>query len=147
MAVLLGGRAAEMLIFGKLSTGASDDLSKATDIAHGIVTRYGMDEKLGEMTYESEPSHFIASPAGPMGERRRYSDETAREIDCAVRVSVHSALERASAILTQHRGALEDGARRLLEKETLTADELPKLEVSGATDALTIRKQAPLASS
>ncbi|MFQ5786083.1 MAG: ATP-dependent zinc metalloprotease FtsH, partial [Alphaproteobacteria bacterium] len=134
MAVLLGGRAAEMLVFGKLSTGAADDLSKATDIARNIVTRYGMDEKLGEMTYESEPSPFLGAPAGPIGERRRYSEETAREIDCAVRRLVHDAFERASAILTRHRDALEDSAKRLLEKETLTADELPKIESAGGSN-------------
>ena len=128
MAVLLGGRAAEMLVFGKLSTGAADDLSKATDIARNIVTRYGMDEKLGEMTYETEPSPFLQTPAGTIGDRRRYSEETAREIDCAVRELVHEAFERATAILQKHRDALEEGAKRLLEKETLTADELPRIE-------------------
>ena len=128
MAVLLGGRAAEVLIFAKLSTGAADDLSKATEIARNIVTRYGMDDKLGEMTYESEPSPFLGGPAGPMAERRRYSEETAREIDCAVRELVHGAFERASAVLSARRGALEDGAKRLLEKETLIADELPRID-------------------
>jgi cell division protease FtsH len=140
MAVLLGGRAAEVLVYGKLSTGASDDLSKATDIARNIVTRYGMDEKLGEMTYESEPTPFLQSPAGPVGERRRYSEETAREIDCAVRALVHGAFERASAILTQHRSVLETYAKRLLEKETLTEDELPKLDSLEASSTKSSRK-------
>jgi len=130
MAVLLGGRAAEMLIFGKLSTGAADDLSKATDIARNIVARYGMDDKLGEMTYESEPSPFLPSAGGPVAERRRYSEETAREIDCAVRVLVHNAFERATEVLTRHRSALEEGAKNLLEKETLLADELPDLKAA-----------------
>jgi len=128
MAVLLGGRASEMLIYGKLSTGASDDLSKATDIARNMVTRYGMDEKLGQMTYESEPSPFLASPTGAPGERRRYSEATAREIDCAVRELVHEAFEHATAILTRYRSVLEQSAERLLEKETLSEDELPRLE-------------------
>ncbi|MDP6688944.1 MAG: ATP-dependent zinc metalloprotease FtsH [Alphaproteobacteria bacterium] len=128
MAVLLGGRAAEKLIFGHLSTGAADDLNKATDIAHAIVTRYGMDETLGEMTYESEQPLFLANAVGPYPERRRYSETTAREIDCAVRTMVHDAFEQASAVLTKHRGILESSAKELLEKETLTADDLPAVE-------------------
>ncbi|MBT4041878.1 MAG: AAA family ATPase, partial [Rhodospirillaceae bacterium] len=125
MAVLLGGRAAEILIFGNLSTGAADDLNKATDIAHAIVTRYGMDETLGEMTYESDAPTFLESPAGLYPERRRHSEATAREIDCAVRALVHTAFTRASEVLGQHRSTLVSTAKLLLKKETLTADELP----------------------
>ncbi len=128
MAVLLGGRAAEKLIFGHLSTGAADDLNKATEIAHAIVTRYGMDETLGEMTYESERPLFLANAVGPYPERRRYSETTAREIDCAVRTLVHDAFEQASAILTKHRTVLESSAGELLEKETLSAADLPDVE-------------------
>jgi len=129
MAVLLGGRAAEMLVFGKLSTGASDDLNKATDIGRSMVTRYGMSEALGQMTYDSEPVSFL--PGAPGGHVRDYSEETAREIDCAVRALVDRAFERASGILSERRAVLEAGARQLLEQETLTAEELSALVSPG----------------
>lgn len=128
MAVLLGGRAAEMLIFGELSTGAADDLAKATDIARNMVMRYGMNEQLGQMTYEDEPSPFLRGPTGQAVEARHYSEETGREIDCAVRKLVDAAYQQALEILKRHRASLEEGAKRLLEKETLNRDELPALE-------------------
>ncbi|MEX2453592.1 MAG: cell division protein FtsH, partial [Rhodospirillaceae bacterium] len=139
MTVLLAGRAAETIVFGHLSTGASDDLSRATEIARSIVARYGMHEGLGEMTYEDEPSPFLGPSPDHFGRRRLYSEETAREIDCAIRDLVHGAFERASVILTRHRSALEAGARLLLEKETLTAGELPEIDVGpGAPDTAAI---------
>ena len=125
MAVLLGGRAAEMLIFGEYSTGAADDLAKATEIARAIVTRYGMYEKLGMMSYENDPDPGLV-PQG-RSDPRHYSEETAREIDCALRDLVGAAFDRASRILTINRAALEAGAQSLLERETLTADELPEV--------------------
>src|SRR5712672_3673225 len=121
MAVLLGGRAAEHVVFGHLSTGAADDLSKATDIARNMVTRFGMGRPLGPVTYESEPNGFL----GPMaGTTRLYAEETAREIDVAVREMVDAAFERARAILTRNRPILEEGAKALLAKETLADAEL-----------------------
>jgi cell division protease FtsH len=121
MAVLLGGRAAEHVIFGHLSTGAADDLSKATDIARNMVTRFGMGRPLGPVTYEAEPNGFL----GPMaGTTRLYAEETAREIDVAVREIVDAAFERARAILTRNRPILEEGAKALLAKETLADAEL-----------------------
>jgi cell division protease FtsH len=119
--VLLGGRAAEDLVFGKVSTGASDDLAKATDIARSMVTRYGMLPELGQVVYETDGQSFLGQ-AGPP--RRAYSDETAREIDAAVRQIVDAAFKRARAILTQHRQVLEDAAQDLLAKETLGEGEL-----------------------
>ncbi len=121
MAVLLGGRAAEDIIYGHLSTGAADDLSKATDIARNMVTRYGMAGKLGPVTYESEPSAFLGQMAGT---RRLYSEETAREIDVAVRDMVDAAFQRARGILVQNRALLEESAKELLAKETLADGEL-----------------------
>jgi len=127
MAVLLGGRAAEILVFGEMSTGASDDLAKVTDIARSIVTRYGMDEKLGMVSLESERSPFLQVPGEFVSVRRDYSEQTAHEVDCAVRDLVTAAFERALALLETHRAALEEGSQRLLEKETLSGDELPEL--------------------
>src|SRR5512145_1907982 len=120
MLVLLGGRAAEHAVFGHLSTGAADDLSKATDIARSMMTRYGMGDTLGPVTYETEPSGFL----GQGGARRLYAEETAREIDVAVRDLVRSAFERARAILLANRALLDESARSLLEKETLGGDQL-----------------------
>jgi cell division protease FtsH len=124
MAVLLGGRAAESLIFEHLSTGAADDLSKATDIARSMVTRYGMEEKLGHVTYDTEPRSFLDVQQRPTMLERQYSEETAREIDCAVREILDAAYAKASETLTRRRADLEKGAAALLEKETLTEEEL-----------------------
>ncbi len=136
MAVLLGGRAAEQLVFGHLSTGAADDLAKATDIARSMATRYGMDEKLGHVALTSEPPAFLQAPgAQPPG--REYSEETAREIDCAVRDIVQSAFDRAVKLLTQQREHLEQGARLLLQNETLGEQDLKTLQASlGSRGAL-----------
>jgi cell division protease FtsH len=126
MQVLLGGRAAEHIVFGKVSTGASDDLQKVTSIARSIVMRYGMHEKLGNVVYEQERQSFLG-PMGPSPEERRYSEETAREIDCAVRDIVSKAFERTVAILDACRATLEAGAEELLQKETLNEADLQRL--------------------
>ncbi len=127
MAVLLGGRAAESIVFGDVSTGAADDLAKATDIARSMVTRYGMDDQLGMVSLESERSAFLDTAVDLAMTRRDFSEETAREIDCAVRRLIGEAFDRAVAILEHHRDALEDAAERLLEAETLSGSELPEL--------------------
>jgi cell division protease FtsH len=124
MLVLLGGRAAEHAMFGHLSTGAANDLSKATEIARSMVTRYGMGDALGPVTYEAEPDGFLGPMAGP---RRLYAEETAREIDVAIRELIRSAFDRARAILVANRPLLEESSRTLLEKETLGGDELAAL--------------------
>jgi cell division protease FtsH len=121
MAVLLGGRAAEHLVFDHLSTGASDDLSKTTQLARNMITRFGMSGKLGPVTYESEPAGFLGQVAGT---QRLYSEETAREIDVAVRETVQAQFERARAILSRNRQHLEESAKALLDKETLADVEL-----------------------
>lgn len=132
MAVLLGGRAAELLIFGMPSTGAADDLAKATDIARAIITRYGMHEGLGFGTYETERHPWL--PGGPdfIGERR-YSEETAREIDCAVREALRAAFDTATGVLTRGRRVLEQGAQSLLAHESLGEAELAKLKAELGT--------------
>jgi cell division protease FtsH len=122
--VLLGGRAAEMIIFGQASTGAADDLSKATDIARNMVARFGMNDKLGLVTYETEANGFLQKQFMATLEQRMYSDETAREIDEQVRKIVEAAYGRAYSMLSERRHLLENAARLLLEKETLTQDEL-----------------------
>ena len=123
MAVLLGGRAAEHIVFGHFSTGAADDLAKVTEIARSMVMRYGMSEKLGHVTYENERPTFLGVP-GEFPRAREFSEETAREIDTAVREMVESAFEHAVGILNQHRPGLERGAHALLQKETLVEEDL-----------------------
>lgn len=127
MAVLLGGRAAEMLVFKHLSTGAADDLNKATDIARNMVMRYGMDETLGQAIYAEDQPRFLEGVMHPSNIGAIYSQETAREIDCAVRALIDAAFARATTILTRYRKELDKTARELLEKETLSGEELPKL--------------------
>jgi cell division protease FtsH len=127
MTVLLGGRAAEHVVFGEVSTGAANDLARVTDIARSMVMRYGMDGKLGLVAWEEEPRSMLGGPGDFFGKRREFSEETAREIDVAVRDMVGAAFERAIGILTLHRAALEKGAQLLLEKETLLGEELPEL--------------------
>jgi cell division protease FtsH len=136
MAVLLGGRAAELIVFGTPSTGAADDLAKATDLARAIVTRYGMTEKLGLVAYEAEPHAFL--PGGNQTGERTYSEQTAREIDCAVRDMVAAAFHTATGVLTHARGILERGARAVLEKESIGETELAQLRdaMGGIPDLL-----------
>jgi len=124
MAVLLGGRAAESLVFEEVSTGAADDLNKATDIARNMVTRFGMTDKLGQITYESRRRTFLSENALAGHAEREFSEETAREIDCAVRELATAAFDQALGILRDHRAELDEGAKLLLEKETLVREEL-----------------------
>ncbi|HEX5326496.1 MAG TPA: ATP-dependent zinc metalloprotease FtsH, partial [Acetobacteraceae bacterium] len=127
MCVLLGGRAAEMLVGDDISTGAADDLSKATDIARGIVLRYGMDPRLGPVAWDTDPgSQFLRQQPGAFWRQRRFSEETAREIDRAVREHLESALQRAVNILRENRGALDEGAAALLAHETLAGSDIPR---------------------
>ncbi len=127
MAVLLGGRAAEEIFFGHLSTGAADDLIKATDIARSMVLRYGMDEQLGHVAYERDRSPILGArqPQGWPG--REFSDETERLIDHAVRGLTGKALDRALDILNAHRDLHARMAEILLQKETLEDEELEAL--------------------
>jgi cell division protease FtsH len=121
MAVMMGGRAAERIVFGKLSTGAHDDLSRATEVARHMAGRYGMIDELGHATYDREPSAFLGV-AGP--EFRQYSEETAAKIDAAVRGELEKAFQRAVSILTFNKEILLKAAKTLLAKETLGEAEL-----------------------
>ncbi|MEA3070861.1 MAG: cell division protease FtsH [Alphaproteobacteria bacterium] len=128
MSVLLGGRAAELTVFGHLSTGAADDLRKVTDIARSMVTRYGMSERLGSVAYDRDPRSFLTGPdLPPLPREQDYAEETAAVIDKEVRGIVQSAMERALGILRERRDVLERTAQRLLEKETLDEKELTEL--------------------
>jgi len=126
MAVLLGGRAAEEVMFNHLSTGAANDLAKVTEIARSMVMRYGMVKNLGHVAYEEERPPFLGGPL-PTG-HREYSEETAREIDVAVRDIVKACYEKALAILSGEKALLARWAQKLLEKETLVESELEELK-------------------
>jgi len=126
MTVLLGGRAAETLMFDEVSTGAADDLAKVTDIARSMVMRFGMDSRLGNVAYEHPQSPLLGAEL-QFPPVKEYSEDTARNIDQAVRELVAKSFERALDILRARRELLERGAQRLLERETLTEDELERL--------------------
>ncbi|MGR8947977.1 MAG: ATP-dependent zinc metalloprotease FtsH [Gammaproteobacteria bacterium] len=125
MTVLMGGRAAETIIFNEISTGASDDLDKITEIARHMVMRFGMDEAIGQVVYDQSKNSFLGDMINPETRMRHYSEATAEQIDTAVKAIVNSAYERAKSILLERRDDLEAGAKLLLEKESLTANELP----------------------
>jgi cell division protease FtsH len=128
MAVLLGGRAAELIVFNHLSTGAADDLRRVTDIARSMVTRYGMSEKLGSVAYERDPGNFLAGADRPYPVREReYADETAAAVDEEVRAIVDHVFQRAQGILKARRTILDQVAKKLLEKETLEQSDLEAL--------------------
>jgi len=125
IAVLMGGRAAEQLVYdGDISTGAADDLQRATEIALEMVTRHGMDETIGQRTYAPAQQHYLLVPtANPV----QAAEVTSREIDIAVRDLLRKALDRACEILRARRGDLDAGADLLLKRETLTADDFPPI--------------------
>ena len=126
MSVLLGGRAAEQVVFGHLSTGAADDLVRTTDIARSMVARYGMVPELGHVAYDRDRSGFLGGPGG-MPADRSYSEQTAQAIDAAVRGLVDQAFASALDILQRDRDVLERSAALLLEKETLDEGQLKAL--------------------
>jgi cell division protease FtsH len=116
--VLLGGRAAEKLVFGHLSTGAVDDLAKVTDIARDMVTRFGMVEELGYVAYEAQRPRYLELPGLTQG-GCQVGAETQQRIDNAVRGIVMNAFDRATGILQRNRHVLERCAGELLKLETL----------------------------
>ena len=126
MLVLLAGRAAEHLVFDEVSTGAADDLAKVTDIARQIVTRFGMSSELGQAVLERQSASYLGEQAISLREKD-YSEQTAREVDLCVKALIEEAYARARTLLQSRRAELEQGARLLLEKETLTPEEFPAL--------------------
>lgn len=120
MCMALGGRAAEDIIFGKVSTGALSDLERITKLAYSMVTMYGMNDKIGNVSfYDSKQSDYAFN--------KPYSEETAKHIDEEVRKIVDIAYTRTKGLLTEHRDALEIIAKELLEKEILYQNDLVRL--------------------
>ncbi|MHC8372562.1 ATP-dependent zinc metalloprotease FtsH [Pseudomonas sp. MDT1-85] len=124
--VLMAGRAAEYLVFGQISTGAADDLGRATDIARQLITRFGMSAELGQSVLERQNATYLGDRMATVGEKD-YSEQTAREIDLGIRALLDEAYQRAKALLESRRADLDEGARLLLERETLTPEEFPPL--------------------
>jgi cell division protease FtsH len=123
---LLAGRAAEELIFGELSTGASDDLNRASQIARSMVCRFGMSEKLGPVTFGRDQQQVFLGRDFTQ-EERNYSESTALEIDRAVRDILEETDSDAKKILAEHRGCLEHIAQTLLEREVIQGSELDEM--------------------
>ena len=126
IAVLLGGRAAEKLVFGELSTGAADDLARATDIARDMITRFGMDEGLGYIAFEAQRPRFLDTPELAHG-GCRVAESTQARIDQAIRDIVMGVFERAYRILDINRAVLERCACELLARETLDESDIRQL--------------------
>jgi len=126
MAVLLGGRAAEALVLGDISTGAADDLVKVTDIAQDMVMRFGMAAELGQVVFE-RPAHAFLDGASPQAPERPISNATAEQIDRAVKALVEAAYAQACGLLGERRALLDAIAAHLLAQETLNEQELQSL--------------------
>ena len=124
--VLMAGRAAEYLAYGQISTGAADDLARATDIARQLITRFGMSTELGQSVLERQSATYLGERMQGVGEKD-YSEQTAREVDLGIRALLDEAFGRAKALLASRRGDLDAGAHLLVEKETLTPEEFPPL--------------------
>ncbi len=141
MMVLLGGRAAEDIVFGQFSTGAADDLAKVTAIARALVARYGMDDGLGHVVYDVERPSFLGQVAAIPGERA-HSEQTAREIDVAVRELVAAAYRRTVGLLRGREALLRESATALLARETLGEDELARLAAAATAGCATLPRAA-----
>ena len=126
--VLLGGRVAEELVFGDVSTGAQDDLQRATDIVRHMITRYGMGEALGLATFEAPRPAFLPVPTSAP---REYSERTAEVIDAEIQTLLEAAHGRVRSTLSAKRTTLEALAKRLIEKEVVDRDTLLELIAAG----------------
>jgi cell division protease FtsH len=126
IAVMLGGRVAEELVYGEVSTGAHNDLERATDVARLMVTKYGMSERIGLATFGPGEAAFLKGPMA-WGTEREYSEATARLIDEEVRAILDRAHDRVRGLLTARKGALVAAARELKRIETLEGEPLRRL--------------------
>jgi cell division protease FtsH len=125
IAGMLGGNVAEQMVFSDTTTGSSNDIEKATNLARAMVTQYGMSEKLGPLTFgRKEEMIFLGRE---ISEQRNYSDEVAAKIDAEVRQIIDRAYERAREALTSQREVLNKLAALLIEKETIEHDEFEAL--------------------
>jgi cell division protease FtsH len=143
LAVLLGGRTAEEIALGEISTGAQNDLQRATDIARAMVTEWGMSETLGAINYDGHKrSKFLDIPLGP--ERGAYAEDTAKLIDAEVKRIMSEAHAEARRILSNHRDMLETVTRRLLEQEVMEGDDLRAILNLPPADTVESPENTPL---
>jgi cell division protease FtsH len=126
VAVLFGGRVAEEIVFDEISTGAHNDLTRATDIARRMVIEYGMSPKFGPVAFEAKRGPVFLDNSG-LAAPKEYSEETAREIDQEVTRIIQETYARVRDILNKRRDDLERLARRLLDKEVVEGEELRDL--------------------
>jgi cell division protease FtsH len=129
---MLGGRSAEEIVYGTKTTGAENDIEQATNLARGMVTRWGMSEELGTVQLAPRENAYLGV-AGGYGGEKPFSEETARVVDSEVLRIINECHDEARRLLTKHRGELEALARALLERETLDEEEI--LEVTGLPPA------------
>ena len=127
IATLLGGRAAEEIVFGSVTTGASNDLQRATDLAERMVTTYGMSKVLGPLAYDKGQQNNFLGNGGMMNPRRMVSEDTAKAIDEEVKEIVENAHQKALEILNQNRDLLESIAREILDTEVIEGETLQNL--------------------
>lgn len=126
MSVLMGGRIAESLVFGEISTGAADDLVKVTNIAEALVTKYGMSSAVGSVVFEQQPVAFLEGPYSA-SRQREHSEDSAKLIDAEIRRVIEESSKLTTEVLQAHRKLLDKGAALLLEKETILEAELKNL--------------------
>jgi cell division protease FtsH len=135
LAGALGGRAAEEIVFGDITSGASDDIANATNIARAMVTRYGMSQTLGQRTYGThEELVFLGRE---ISEQRNYSEQAAEQIDAEVKRIISAAYSKAKEVLSTYREQLDAVANRLTLSESIDREELARLVA---------RPQTPIAS-
>jgi cell division protease FtsH len=127
LAVLLGGRVAEELVYGEVSTGAHNDLERATELARHMVMKYGMSERIGLVTFGESSPLFLRGQRTPWGSERDYSEETARVIDEEVRAILDRTHDRVRGILTTKKAVLTAAASELKRTETLEGDRLRRI--------------------
>jgi cell division protease FtsH len=125
IAGLLGGNVAERMVFGDTTTGASNDIEKATDLARRMVTEFGMSDRLGPLSFGKRDE--LVFLGREIGEQRNYSDEVAKQIDEEIRAIIDRAYERATEVLESHRDRLEALAQKLIAEETVDGEEFEKL--------------------
>jgi cell division protease FtsH len=133
--IMLGGRTAEKIIFGELSSGAEDDLKQATILARRMISQWGMSEKLGPVAFRRGEEHIFLGRE--MTQQRDFSEHTAQLIDDEVRKLVGELEEKAQEVLTEHREQLEALAEALLQKEILEAEEIQELIDRGSEQSRT----------
>ncbi len=122
IAILLGGRVAEEIIFSDVSTGAQNDLERSSELARNMVCAYGMSEKLGAITFgKKQTSMFLGTD---YGEQKNYSEETARQIDAEVKSIVENSYERVKELMSKHKNTLDSLASQLEKKEVLSGEEV-----------------------